>query len=49
MCKQIYRRAMQLYLLDRYMWLYVLSDVTDALDNMNAINQHSVHMRLVGF
>jgi hypothetical protein len=25
-----------------------LSDVKDALDNMNAINQHSVHMHLFG-
>jgi hypothetical protein len=26
----------------------VLSDVKDALDNMNAINQHFVHMHLFG-
>jgi hypothetical protein len=28
--------------------MLLLSDVKDALDNMNAINQHSVHMHLFG-
>jgi hypothetical protein len=31
-----------------YKILNGLSDVKDALDNLNAINQHSVHMHLFG-
>ena len=37
-----------LLVLEKKIFKNFLSDVKDALDNMNAINQHSAHMHVFG-